>query len=149
MATFGACVLGNGAVNSGIGIKVTVKPDPSPTAAKGARVAFVSSGFPCNTDGEAAGAPQTPVQLFDETELTVRVLADRSVADWFVQGGRWAATSGWPFIAPRAPADSNVAVWSNCLLHGYPADNVVTAQVDVYGMGCGWLNPSYTENPTL
>ena len=39
--------------------------------------------------------------LFDETVLTVRVLPDRSVADWFVQGGRWAATDGWSSPAPR------------------------------------------------
>jgi len=25
----------------------------------------------------------------------------------------------------------------------------VSADVEVHGMGCGWLNPSYTENPTL
>ena len=25
----------------------------------------------------------------------------------------------------------------------------IAAQVDVYGMGCGWLNPSFTENPTM
>lgn len=25
----------------------------------------------------------------------------------------------------------------------------VGAQVEVYGMGCGWLNPSFTDHPTL
>ena len=47
-------------------------------------------------------------ELFDENEVTVRVLADRSVADWFVQGGRWAATSA-SSGAPRQPAATVVA----------------------------------------
>lgn len=89
--------------------------------------------------GEQQGSGLVP--LFDESEITVRVLADRSVADWFVQGGRWAASDGWQATDARKPADSNVMVWSGT--------TGVSAQVDVYGMGCGWLNPSYTENPTL
>ena len=54
---------------------------------------------------------------------------------------RWAATQGWHGTAPRKPADSNVMVWSG--------SSGVSAEVDVHAMGCGWLNPSYTENPTM
>eukprot|EP01051_Picozoa_sp_SAG22_P005956 SAG22_NODE_372_length_11551_cov_20.656741_10_plen_73_part_00 len=64
-----------------------------------------------------------------------------SQADIFVQGGRWAATQGWHDPAPRKPADSSVLVWSG--------NAGVSAQVDVHAMGCGWLNPSYTDKPTL
>ena len=132
-ATFGACVLSNGTPNSGIGIKVTVQ-----VADAGTRwVAFAEAGA-CSTSGVAGG---TPIPLFDENTLTLRVLPDRSVADWFVQGGRWAATTGWQTTAPRAPADSNVMLWSST-----PG---IGAAATVYGMSCGWLNPSYTENPTM
>ena len=82
------------------------------------------------------------MQVFeDETELTVRVLPDRSCADWFVQGGRWAATDGWQGTEARKPEDSNVMLWSSTA--------GVSAQVEVHSMGCGWLNPSYTEHPTM
>ena len=44
-------------------------------------------------------------------------------------------------VQARKPADSNVVVWSG--------SGGVSAQVDVHAMGCGWLNPSYTSEPTL
>ena len=43
--------------------------------------------------------------------------------------------------APRKGADSNVMLWS--------ASPGVSAEVDVHAMGCGWLNPSYTDHPTV
>ena len=58
-----------------------------------------------------------------------------------VQGGRWAATEGWQSTEARKAEDSKVVVWSNT--------GGVSASVDVFAMGCGWLNPSYTEHPTL
>lgn len=131
--TFGACVLGNGKNDSGIGITITVN-----AGANGTHVANVQSGSCQVGRGNQGGGD---VALLDESEVTVRVLADRSVADWFVQGGRWAASDGWQATDPRMPADSNVMVWAGA--------SGVRAQVDVYKMGCGWLNPSYTENPTL
>lgn len=132
--TFGACVLGNGTTASGMGITITVNP----TTTAGQLVANIHSGACKVGSGNQNGGI---TQLFDDTELTVRVLADRSVADWFVQGGRWAASDGWQAPKPRLPADSNVLLWSG--------DATISAQVNVYELGCGWLNPSYTENPTL
>ena len=139
LTTVYACVLGNGTVGSGVGIQVQVVPGPNGTHT--ANIAAGACPVPHTAAALEALSAAQPIQLFDEAEVTVRVLADRSVADWFVQGGRWAATSAWPGSTPRQPADSSIIVWSSA-----PR---VTAQVDVYGMGCGWLNPAYTENPTL
>ena len=99
-------------------------------------IANIASGR-CGVRGSGA----TFTIFADEDELAVRILADRSVADIFLQGGRWAATQGWQHTAARKPADSNVVVWSG--------SGGVSAQVDVHAMGCGWLNPSYTSEPTL
>ena len=130
---FGACVLGNGSLTSGSGVGVTITVSPGP---KGTHVANIASGV-CGVRGSGA----TFTIFADEDEVAVRILADRSVADIFVQGGRWAATQGWQHTAPRKPEDSNVVVWSG--------SGGVGAQVDVHTMGCGWLNPSYTDEPTL
>ena len=130
---FGACVLGNGSLTSGSGVGVTVTVTPM---ADGTHVANIASGV-CGVRGSGA----TFTIFADEDEVLVRILADRSVADIFVQGGRWAATQGWQHPAPREPADSNVMVWSG--------SSGVSAEVDVHAMGCGWLNPSYTDSPTL
>ena len=64
-----------------------------------------------------------------------------SLADFFVQGGRFSGTLAWKAKAPRAAGDSAVLLWSKTA--------GVTADVDVYGMGCGWLDPSYTDKPTI
>lgn len=74
--------------------------------------------------------------------LTLRVLADRSVADFFAEGGRWAGTVSWPTShAPRNPGDSAVLAWATT-----PG---VVADIDVAAMGCGWVTPSYTDSPTM
>lgn len=139
--SFGACVLGNGTAGSGIGISLSL------SAGNNASQARISSG-PCNIPGhnthtaseESLG--DSVMELFqDEGFITVRVLPDRSVADWFVQGGRWAATDGWQSSDARKAEESNVLLWSSA--------SSVSAKVDVYGMGCGWLNPSYTDKPSL
>ena len=39
------------------------------------------------------GGPTVP--LFDEKTVTVRITPDRSLADFFVQGGRWATHPRW------------------------------------------------------
>ena len=132
-AAFGACVLGDGTSGSGMGVTVAVTPGPH-----GTHIATIASGL-CSVGGPRGGA--TITIFADEDELVVRMLADRSLVDIFVQGGRWAATQGWQHTAPRKPADSNVMVWSGSA--------GVSVQVDVHAMGCGWLNPSYTANPTL
>jgi hypothetical protein len=43
------------------------------------------------------GAVLPTIPLFaGEDVISVRVLPDRSVADFFVQGGRWSGTVAWP-----------------------------------------------------
>ena len=110
---------------------MSVSPGPN-----GTHIANIASGV-CGVRGSGA----TFTIFAAEDELAVRILADRSVADIFLQGGRWAATQGWQHTAPRKPADSNVMVWSG--------STGVSVQVGVHAMGCGWLNPSYTDKPTL
>ena len=155
--SLGLCVLGNGQGTgngtSGIGITINLGQNGGPGGVQGVDItsgecqisrgtASYSAGTDAGKSTLDAGKLASHMQLFeDETELTVRVLPDRSAADWFVQGGRWAATDGWQGTEPRKPEDSNVMLWSSAA--------GVSAQVDVYGMGCGWLNPSYTEHPTL
>jgi len=75
----------------------------------------------------------------------MRILPDRSVADFFVSGGQWAATQAWvDKDNARNSTDSTVLVWSSS---GSPGS--VSADIDVWAMGCGWVTPSYTENPTM
>jgi hypothetical protein len=81
------------------------------------------------------------VPLFDETELAVRITPDRSLADFFVQGGRWSGTVAWKSKTPRAAGDSQVSLWASTA--------GVKADLAVHAMGCGWENPSYTEHPTM
>eukprot|EP01051_Picozoa_sp_SAG22_P007991 SAG22_NODE_585_length_8867_cov_11.509580_5_plen_89_part_00 len=82
------------------------------------------------------------VRLSCSHRLTVRILPDRSLADFFVAGGRWAGTEAWAAkAAPRQPADSQVSVFAGAA--------GVKADIDVWGMGCGWLTPSYSEHPTV
>jgi len=131
---FGACVLSN-ATFGGIGISITVQP--AKTIAAG-RMAYAKVG-PCVTNSTPFGGP--PIKLFNDTQVMVRILADRSVGDFFVQGGRWAGIFGWPANTPRAAADSNIVAWAST--------TGVSANIDVYGMGCGWVTPSYTDNPIM
>ena len=77
------------------------------------------------------------------TSVTVRILPDRSVADFFVAGGRWSGTVAWLAKEPRGAADSTVSLFAAAGSAG------VVADVDVWSMGCGWADPSYTDNPTM
>ena len=95
-STFGACVLGNATGSGGLGISITVTS--SPTGNVG--TAFI--GACAGAAGAAGGVEQvagtagpSTFQLFDEDSVTVRITPDRSVADFFVQGGRWSATTSW------------------------------------------------------
>eukprot|EP01050_Picozoa_sp_SAG11_P015922 SAG11_NODE_2115_length_3798_cov_7.593674_2_plen_83_part_00 len=81
------------------------------------------------------------VPLFDEPEVEVRIMPDRSLADFFVAGGRWAGTLAWPIRTPRAAPDSQISLWSS--------GPGIKADIDVWGMGCGWLTPSYTDSPSI
>ena len=117
-------------------------PVPAQGMVSGAKTAGT---YACTRGGGGGGghrpAPSTAVPLFDETELEVRIMPDRSVADFFVAGGRWAGTMAWPLSTPRAPDDSQVSVWSSAA--GIKVD------IDAWSMGCGWLDPSWTDSPSL
>ena len=52
-----------------------------------------------------------------------------------------AGTTAWLHKTPRGAADSTVTLSSS--------SSGITADIDVWGMGCGWLTPSYTDSPTL
>ena len=57
----------------------------------------------------------------------------------------------WPRCFPDGtPASENAAgvAFYRRLLSLLKAAGI-KADIDVYGMGCGWLNPSYTEHPTI
>lgn len=132
--TVGVCVLSNG-TSGGLGISVTAAQGNLKVTAGACADALVNRH---TADSDAAN---NTIPLFDETEVSVRVLPDRSLADFFVQGGRWSGTVAWLEKSPRLAVDSGVQVWSSTA--------GVTADVEVFSMGCGWANPSYTDNPTM
>ena len=125
--------------NSRAGIGITITVSDQTVSASVAVCNTNASSVP--TDGPYAAEAKTFPMFADEDVVTVRILPDRSVADFFVQGGRWAGTSSWISGAPRTPDASQVTLFTGTA--------GVTADVDVYGMGCGWEFPSYTENPTM
>jgi hypothetical protein len=136
-AVFGACVLA-GSLHTGIGIGITVHGTWPKQSAR------VSLDYACGPQSSSARIQSygDDVPLVNETSVTVRITPDRSLADFFVQGGRWSATKAWPSDAPpRAAGDSQVVVWA--------ATSGVTADIDVFSMSCGWADPSYSENPTM
>ena len=106
------------------------------------RVGTCSELFP---GGGSLGSttPPTTLTLAPGAPITLRALPDRSVADFFVNGGAFAGTVTWDAKAPpRLPGESVVLVVA-------PSGAGVTADVEVYSMGCGWVDPSYTEHPNL
>lgn len=127
-------------------IKGDVENDGCPAPAQGMESgAKVAGSVNCNSP-RPGPHPHPPaksgaVPLFGATEINVRITPDRSVADFFVAGGRWSGTLSWLAKEPRAATASTVSVWSD--------KSDVTADIDVFGMGCGWLTPSYTESPTI
>ena len=91
-------------------------------------------------DDDATASSNSIVLPEEEDIVSVRILADRSVVDFFVQGGRWAGTVSWLSGYPRTPEASQVSVWST---------TATTVDIDVHSMGCGWEYPSYTDTPTM
>jgi hypothetical protein len=138
-SVFGVCVLGN-SNNSGLGVAITVHGTSATVAVDtcGAVMAM-STAAVANTAADGLKSTGNPVMV--DSKLTVRVLADRSLADFFVQHGQWSGSVAWLAKAPRAAGDSTVSVWSQT-----PG---ITANIDVYGMGCGWETPSWTDHPTM
>ncbi len=127
-----------------------------PTAGLAIKLTVGDQGAAAATFGSCGSAPDGPAALADVKQADVanqfvihepadgirlRILPDRSVADFFVQGGQVAGTSAWASKLPRKPSASLVSVSSS--------GSGVTADIDVWAMGCGWLNPSFTDSPTL
>ena len=139
--TIDVCVLGSlDDPTAGLAIKLTVGDHGAAAASFG--------GCGSGPDSPAAVADVTTAEVANQfviqevaAGIRVRILPDRSVADFFVQGGQVAGTSAWASKMPRAPRASLVSVSSS--------GSDVTADIDVWAMGCGWLNPSFTDNPTL
>jgi hypothetical protein len=94
---------------------------------------------PCGSG--SAGLRQTSfVILKGETTVDIRVLVDRSIIEVFVMGGRAVFTKTYNPEVLYVP-DTNVALqaWGTA----------ITADIDVWSMGCGWTNPPYQPNPTM
>ena len=113
--SFGACVLGNGTVDSGIGISISL------TSGQSASQARINSGScqllaPDTLGGiGSAKVVGTAMQLFEgESEITVRVLPDRSVAGTSPTAGRqqWCMARGLPPILAMRFANLNAVALS-------------------------------------
>ena len=116
---------------------------PAPVGSVAVRVGTCAEAMGGGSSlGGARLLPSFPL-LAGETAVTLRVLPDRSVADFFVQDGRWSGTLPWLDPAPRAAADSSVLVF------GSATASSIAADIDAWSMGCGWLDPSYSDAPTL
>ena len=122
---------------------VGVCPGASGTAtATTATTAAADADATAAADADIEGGKGAAVKMLPgEKSITVRILPDRSIVDFFVQGGRWSGSVSWIGGTPRAPNASQVSAFSETA--------GVTVDVDVYGMGCGWANPSYTAHPTM
>ena len=109
------------------GIAVSVSP-PSPNGTRTALVSRIAdTGASVNAGtGSTGPEPCFPI-LATETTLDVRVLVDRSIAEFFVQGGRVAMTQrGYP-------RQGDAAVILSASFAGAVVDRFA-----VYDMGCGW-----------
>jgi len=123
-------------------IKGPIAQDGCPAFDKGMWSGAKTAGVvKCDGPAPAPTPRGTSIPLFDEDVLTVRIMPDRSVADFFVQGGRWAGTTAWIGATPRKAEDSRISVYSE--------SEGISVNVGVWTMGCGWLTPSYTETPTV
>jgi len=135
-AVFGVCVLGS----RGLGVSVKINPQLALDVSGNTANVMLGACADSNILESSLGA-SGPIPMFDETELSIRITVDRSFADFFVQGGRFSGTMAWQLKTPRAAADSEVSVWAN--------STGVKADMDVYSMACGWVDPSYTEHPSM
>ena len=72
------------------------------------------------------------VELFDgEAAVTVRIMPDRSLADFFVQGGRFAGTVAWPAPPRKGPPGPGEgprkasSIWKGSGQHAQRTDAIV------------------------
>jgi hypothetical protein len=140
--TIDVCVLGSATnATTGLAIKITVG-DGGKAATTYGECGASTPGAAAAVDDVEQAPPASQFKIHDSADgIMVRILPDRSVADFFVQGGQAAATVAWPQKAPRAAGDSQVSVSSS--------GSGVTADIDVWKMTCGWTTPSYTDSPTM
>ena len=113
----------------GMGIAVTVSP-PGPDGTRTASIGDVAgasmSGVGTGNGGADVHINSFPI-LATETTVDVRVLVDRSIAEFFVQGGRAAKTErGYP-----GQGEATVIL-------GASFAGAVTESFEVHDMGCGW-----------
>lgn len=141
--TISVCVLGSSSnATTGLAMKVTVGDGGKAAATFGSCGADDMSAEAIVDVEKAPAANQFAIHTEEAADgIMVRILPDRSVADFFVQGGQVAGTVAWPQKAPRAASDSQITVSSS--------GSGVTADIDVWQMGCGWLTPSFTDSPNL
>ena len=77
--------------------------------------------------------------LKNETVLDLRVLVNRSVVEVFVMGGRVVfSKTHRPEVLYVSGTNVVIQAWGETLTTG----------VNVFAMGCGWVNPPYQPNPT-
>jgi sucrose-6-phosphate hydrolase SacC (GH32 family) len=102
---------------------------PPPVAAPAQITVELSAAFPNGTRvGRVGGKSATSFPILaSETSVMVRVLVDRSVAEFFVGGGRAVETLR---SYPKA-GDDRVVITSS--------SGVVLKNIHAYDMGCGWV----------
>lgn len=133
---FGACVLSSGNI-TGIAIAITVNATDATATLKTCNATLSGDA----DDSETSAGTTFP--LLGDSTITLRVLPDRSVADFFLQGGRWAGTTSW--LDPKTPRRAED---SSVLLFATNGEGVL-ADTLAWSMGCGWVDPSYTDAPTM
>ena len=85
---------------------------------------------------------KTPRAAMDSQVTKPRAIkpsSDPAGRPFFIGDRVWSVLQGNGLMAHGPPWQ--VTVWGGTA--------GVVADIDVWGMGCGWLTPSYTENPTL
>lgn len=133
--------LGGGAVNfsmlvlsdasGGTGVRLTVALAPARAAVSGLRPGTATVATVGN--GKASHATAEFSLLAAEATLDVRALVDRSVAEFFVAGGRAVFTE-----TVETYADTYISLASS---------TGASASVAVFSMGCGWNATSYNDRP--
>ena len=81
-------------------------PHPAPGMVSGAKVAGSAQCTAGGGGGHHPAPSRKEIPLFNEAKLSVRILPDRSIADFFVAQGRWAGTEAWPAAGRGTTTDT-------------------------------------------
>lgn len=107
-AKFGACVLGTSGNNTaGLGISITVGSKAGTATVEvgkcgpGIKTAAIAGGIKGN-----AVSNNEVILSEDASGVTVRIMPDRSLADFFVQGGQWSVPAPPPLLGPPGVVDT-------------------------------------------